>query len=103
MGHIEIWGNIVPNLLVLAGRAIKEVSERIPISGFKLSDRGAFGLAKKTSEALLLSDFIKFSEVKKLSEDLQSNLADSAVFGSTTLESEDLQGPLSESVTITNV
>lgn len=77
MGHIEIWGNIVPNLLGKAGRAIKEVAEKIPVSGFKLLDRAVFGLTAKVTEALSVSDSAIFGEVKKLSEDLQSSLSES--------------------------
>ena len=83
MGHIEIWGQTVPNLLSMAGRAIKEVAEGIPLSGFMVKDSAVFGLAAKTAEVLSVSD--------------------SVVFGQVRFQSEDLQGPLSESVTITNV
>ena len=85
MGKIEIWGNIVPNLLVLAGRAIKEVSEHIPMSGFKLLERGVFGLTTMKAETLTAS------------------LSESMVLGVIKALSEDLQSPLSESATITNV
>jgi hypothetical protein len=84
MGYIEIWGNIVPNLLAQAGRAIKEVAEKIPLSGFKLKDSVVFGLTAKTTEPI-------------------EALADSVVFGATRFQSEDLQGSMDESVTITNV
>ena len=84
MGHIEIWGQTVPSLLAMAGRAIKEVTEKIPLSGFKLKDSVVFGLTAKTAESI-------------------EALADSIVFGTTRFQSDDLQSSLDESVTITNI
>ncbi len=82
MGHIEIWGNIVPNLLVQAGKTIKEVAEGIPLSGFMVKDRAVFGLTTRSGELL--------------------SVADTMVIGAVSLLAEDFQNSLSESVTVTN-
>ena len=82
MGHVEIWGQVVPNLLVLAGRAIKEVAETIPLSGFMVNDHAVFGLTTRSGESL--------------------SIADTMVIGDVSLQDEELKDNLSESVTVTN-
>jgi len=82
MGHIEIWGQTIPNLLVLAGRAIKEVAEAIPLSGFMVNDHAVFGLTMRSGESL--------------------SVADTMVIGAVSLQNEDFQNNLSESVMVTN-
>ena len=79
MGHVEIWGNVVPNLLAQAGRAIKEVVENIPMSGFSLTDRIVFGLTAKVEEPLeaLLGESVSISFPLAVSEGLQSSLVES--------------------------
>jgi len=79
MGHIEIWGQTVPHLLAMAGRAIKEVAENIPITGFMLMDRAVFGLTVKVEESLetILGESVSISFPLAVSEGLESNLLES--------------------------
>ncbi len=102
MGFIEIWGNIVPNLLAMAGKTLRQVSESIPLSGYNLKDSVVFGLSTMKAETLRgnLLDSVLFSAVFKTSETL-GGLADSVVFGVTKTLSE--SPPIAESVAITNV
>ena len=103
MGHIEVWGNVIPNLLVMAGRAIKEVSEHIPLKGFKLLDRVVFGLTTMKAEALTanLAESVLFGAVAQTSEGTGAR-AESVLFGAVVQTSEGT-GARAESVVITNV
>jgi hypothetical protein len=101
MGHIEIWGNIVPNLLVLAGRAIKEVSEKIPLAGFRLSDRVVFGLTTLSRESIGRSEQMVLGAMKAVLESAGAR-SEAIVLGTTMLKTE-APGARAEAVTITNV
>lgn len=96
---------MVPSLLGMAGSALKQVTERIPMSGFKLLDRLVIGLSKATSEVLPRpSDSVAFVPGAKFStaEDVPTP-SDSLALGTAMFQSQDLQSPLSESVSFTNM